>query len=105
MQILVRTDKNVSGREAVTSYIEGVINASLSRFGTHLTRVEAYLSDENGQGKAGGKDIRCVLEAKIQGRQPVAVSNDAGTVHDAVQGAASKMESVLSTAIDKLKHM
>lgn len=104
MQIHVRTDHHVSGREAVATHIEGLINGSLGRFSDQITRVEAHISDENGPGKGGGDDIRCVLEARVNGRPPMAVTNNAGTVHDSVAGAVDKMETMIATAIDKMKH-
>lgn len=104
MQILVRTDNHISGREAVAGHVEGVIEGTLARFREHLTRVEAHLSDENGE-KGGDRDIRCVLEARVQGRPPLAVTNEAGTLHEAVTGAANKMASSLATVIEKMKRV
>ena len=49
MQIQINTDKNVVGDEKFTEQATQVIVAKLGRFREQLTRVEAHLSDENGQ--------------------------------------------------------
>lgn len=103
MQILVQTDNHIDGRESVSSYVESVIQGTLNRFDSHLTRIEAHLSDVNGD-KGGADDVHCVLEARVEGRKPVAVTNSAGNLHDAVAGAAHKMEHRLSTLVEKMKH-
>jgi hypothetical protein len=45
---------------------------------SHITRIEVHLSDENGK-KEGHNDIQCILEARIEGRDPIAVRCDADT--------------------------
>jgi hypothetical protein len=47
-----------------------------------------HLSDENGK-KEGYNDIQCILEARIEGRDPIAVRCDADT-KNAVLGAIDK---------------
>ena len=90
MQVQVSTDHNIEGHEVFTGQIRGVVESALSRFSDHITRVEVHLSDENSR-KSGQDDKRCMLEARLEGRQPIAVTHQAATLDEAVSGAADKM--------------
>ena len=74
---------------------------ALARFAEHVTRVEVHLSDENA-GKSGPNDQRCLLEARLEGRQPVAVTEHAATMHQALQGAAQKLARLLDSTLGRL---
>jgi hypothetical protein len=96
MHVEVRTDaRTTADVAAVTAAVE----AGLSRFKERITRVEVHLSDVNGP--KGGRDCRCALEARPSGRQPVAVTSEADTPDDAVEGAVEKMSSLLATAFGR----
>ncbi len=102
MLIQVNTDNHISGREALTTRVEATVESALTRFSDRITRVEVHLSDENGR-KSGPDDKRCVMEARLQGRQPVAVTHLAATIDDAVSGAADKMTSALDSTLGRLR--
>ncbi len=101
MQVLINTDHNIDGRESLAAWITEVIQSSLSRVSAHVTRVEVHLNDEDGP-KRGQNDKRCVMEARLEGRQPIAVTEHASTLHAAINGAAEKLthlvEGVLARA-------
>lgn len=101
MQIQVHTDNHIEGREALVSHVETVVGDTLRHFRDRLTRVEIHLGDEN-SGKAGGHDKRCVMEARPKGHPPVAVTEHAGSVHEAINGAARKLKAVLETTLGRL---
>jgi len=101
MQIQVNTDRNVEGREALAAQVEAMVTKSMSHFSGHVTRVEVHLSDENGD-KHGQNDKRCMMEARVEGRQPTAVTCEAATLTQAVAGAADKLKSVLESTLDRL---
>ncbi|MFO7525378.1 MAG: HPF/RaiA family ribosome-associated protein [Ignavibacteriaceae bacterium] len=98
MKILFNTDKNVSGNQAIRSSMIDIISEDLSRFDDNITRLEVHLSDENGK-KSGQTDKRCVIEARLQGMHPIAVTNHADSPELAVTGAVDKLKS----SIDKIK--
>ena len=87
MQIQINTDKHIDGNEAMSSHIEAVVENAVRHMKDSLTRVEVHLEDENG-GKTGIDDKRCLMEARLRSHQPVAVSHRAGSIHQAVDGAA-----------------
>jgi len=94
VQIQVNTDHNIHGGEKLATYVTTELASSLSRFDRWLTRVEVHFSVD-----AAGRtdDNRCVIEARPAGAQSVAVTHHAGSVDDAYNGAAQKMEKVLET--------
>ncbi len=100
MQIQVNTDKNIEGHEALVGQVEAMVAKSLSHFRAHITRVEVHLSDENGD-KSGQRDKRCMIEARLEGRQPTAVTNEAATLLQAVAGAANKLKSSLESTLER----
>jgi hypothetical protein len=102
MQIQVNTDHNIPGHEELVSEVETSVLNSVQRFGKQITRVEAHLSDDNGN-KGGATDKRCVLEARIEGHQPVVVSHQAETLKQAYTGASTKLKSALTSALEKLR--
>lgn len=105
MKIQINTDKNIPGHEALAHSVETILEQVLARFSDQVTRIEVHLSDENSAAKAGMPDKRCLLEARLAGRQPVSVSEQAQTVEQAVKGAAQKMVSSLESETGKLgKH-
>lgn len=102
MHIQINTDKNVSGHEARAQSISETLTRILSRFDEQITRVEVHLSDENSATKSGAPDKRCLLEARIAGRQPSSVSEHANTAEQAVVGAAHKMVRLLESELGKV---
>lgn len=103
MQVHVSTDRNIEGDQAAIGYITGLVNAALSRVSDRITRVEIHLSDENSD-QRGGTDVRCLIEARMQRRRPVAVTHQAATVDQAVNGAAGKVARLIEGRIDRARN-
>ncbi|MCB2021179.1 MAG: HPF/RaiA family ribosome-associated protein [Burkholderiaceae bacterium] len=101
MQIQVNTDKHIDGSEAVAAHVEAVLQRTLRHLRDHVTRVEVHLSDENA-GKGGIDDMRCLLEARLQRLQPVAVAHQAGSLHQAIDGAADKLRAALEATLGRI---
>ena len=103
MQIQVNTDHNIAGHEALTTQVTATVESALSRFSKHITRVEVHLTDENAA-KSGVNDKRCLMEARIEGRQPLAVSDSAATVDKAIHGALHKLTSLIESTLGRAEH-
>jgi len=101
MQVQINTDHNIEHHDALTQQVNGVVDAAMGRMADHISRVEVHLSDENSDKKGGNHDIRCVMEARLDGHQPLAVTYQADTVHQAVDGAAHKLTRLLRSTIDR----
>lgn len=102
MQIQLNTDNHVHGEASLADWTERELRDRLRRFADHVTRIEVHLSDVNGA-RPGEQDKRCKLEARLAGRQPLAVSHDAGKVADALHGAAEKLVRALDSTLGKLR--
>lgn len=101
MQIQVNTDHNIDGRDTVTNYVRGVVAEAVSHFSNHITRVEVHLGDENGT-KSGKDDKRCMMEARVERRHPIAVTHHAATLDEAIDGAATKLKRSLEHDLERL---
>jgi len=102
LKIQLNTDKNITGDERLQSYLSSLIENELSRFSDHITRIEVYLADENGQ-KKGANDKRCTLEVRLEGRQPLAVTSHANSVEKAVNDALDKLRASIETIYNRVK--
>jgi len=100
MQIQVNTDRNIQGDATLLRSVEGIVSHALARFAEELTRVEVHLSDINAA--KGGRDIRCVIEVRFSGMQPLTVDGLADDVDRAVRDVVGKAERALETRIGKL---
>jgi hypothetical protein len=101
MIIQFNTDKTIAGDQRHQEYFTSQIEDGLKRFKSHLTRIEVHLSDQNGK-KEGIHDILCVLEARLEGSPPVAVSHKADTVEKAVSGGIQTLKSTLDKILDRM---
>jgi ribosome-associated translation inhibitor RaiA len=104
MHILVNSDHRITGTEALTERVEGVVADAIGHFADRITRVEVHLSDVNGD-KQGDNDKRCMLEARVGGLKPIAVTHQAAHMAEALHGAAEKLERALSHALERLDEM
>ena len=100
MKIQINTGHNIDGSEAMSRHAESVVEKSLSHLSSHVTRVEVHVSDENNE-KGGTGDKRCVMEARLEHHQPIAVTADAGSAHEAINAAAEKLKQALGHTIDR----
>jgi ribosome-associated translation inhibitor RaiA len=103
MTIQFNTDNNIKGSEELRKPLIALISEELSRFSAQITRLEVHLSDEDGP-KNGLNDKRCMLEARLEGRQPIAVTNHANDHEQAVSGAIDKLKTSLDTIFGRLRN-
>ena len=101
MQVQI-TDRNIEGHEALVIQVSGVVEGALSRLSDHITRVEVHLSDENSDKKGGNDDLRCTMEARLEGRKPIAVTHQGATLDQAVDGATDKLTRSIDSALGRL---
>ncbi|HYF02008.1 MAG TPA: HPF/RaiA family ribosome-associated protein [Patescibacteria group bacterium] len=101
MNILVHTGNHMQGREELNVNVADAIGRSLERFSDRISRIEVHLADENSSNKEGGDDKRCMIEARLDGMQPIAVTHHAASIDQAVRGATDKIKRTLDHHIDK----
>ena len=61
-----------------------------------------HVSDENGN-KSTPNDKKCVIEARVEKKQPFAVTATADSREKAFFEALEKMQRVLDTTLEKIK--
>ena len=103
MQIQVHCDKHIKNDVRLEEWVNTTVKDRLDLFEEDITRVDVFLSDENG-GKSGPNDKRCKMEARPKGHQPLIVTEDADSVDRAVEGAAEKLQHALEHLFGKLRN-
>ncbi len=101
MQIQISSGHNIEIHGALATEISGLVEGALGRYSDQITRVEVHLSDENSDKKVGHDTMRCMLEARLEGRQPIAVTHQASTVDQAVDGAADKLTRLIESTLER----
>jgi hypothetical protein len=79
------------------------VKNALGRINGHIMRVEVNLSDENSDMKGGKDEMRCLMEARLEGYRPIAVNHRAMTLGQAVEGAADKLTRSVENSLGRLK--
>jgi ribosome-associated translation inhibitor RaiA len=103
MQIQINTDSNVDVSDQLAERVKTELESTLSRFIDRITRIEIHMSEENA-GRVGGTDMRCMVEARPAGQQPVAVTHHAASVGEACSGAVQKLETLLESKYGRSNH-
>ncbi|MFS2007072.1 HPF/RaiA family ribosome-associated protein [Duganella sp. CT11-25] len=101
MQININADKTIDRHASLDQHVQSVVSNALHRFGEQITSVEVHLSDNLGQKSADG-DNRCLMEARLTGYKPIAVSDHAATLHQAIGGSADKLKRAIDSALGRL---
>jgi ribosomal subunit interface protein len=104
MQVLVNADHTVNASESVTERVDSIVTDAVERFSNRITRIEVHLSDTNAD-KHGAADKRCTMEARVGGLAPIVVHHEAASMHDAIDGAADKLERALEHALSRLEDL
>jgi len=102
MKVQVNTSNDIENKETLERWAGEYLNEHLARFEQDLTSVEVQMSDENQGAKGGAVDKRCMMEARVNGRAPVAVTNYAPNQDLAFRGASEKLAHALDHAFGKL---
>ena len=102
MQVQINTDNSIEGQKALTDQVRSMVESSLSLISDHITRVEVHLSDENSH-KRSQNDKRCMMEARLEDHQPIAVTHQAATLDQAVGGAVHKLTRLIESTLERLQ--
>ena len=101
MHILLHSDLNTDGSQLMNEHFTGVVNGAMGRYGDRITRVEAHLSDADGQARSSAGEIHCTLEARLVGLDAVVVKAHAGNAHEAIDGAVRRLRRAVGAEIGK----
>lgn len=101
MQVLINSDHQIAAPADLPDQVRSAVEEGLGHLSRRITRVEVHLSDEN-SGKGGAADKRCLMEARIKGHEPVAVTETADNLDFAIRGAVKKLHKSVSHLFDRL---
>ncbi|MBN2041497.1 MAG: HPF/RaiA family ribosome-associated protein [Spirochaetes bacterium] len=102
MHIQINTGHNIKIHNTLIDKVSGIIRNSLSRFSSHITRVNVHLRDENSKRMAGHDVMRCMIEAHLEGRHPIAVTHQAAGLEKAVKGTSDKLAGMIGTIVERM---
>ena len=91
MNIEIRTDKNIINSDRLIDYVRTELKQEFQRYSEKITHFEVHLSDANGD-KGGEDDKRCMIEARVSGVKPIAVTHKADNIDQAIHGAIEKLQ-------------
>jgi ribosome-associated translation inhibitor RaiA len=103
MKVRIAHDDHIRSSQERSEEIERLVRGHLSRFGELITSVQIHLSDDNGP-RVTPDDRRCLIEARLAGREPIVVSHRADSLMQAVGGAASRLERAIDQSRDRRRH-
>jgi hypothetical protein len=101
LYIQIHTDNQIDHDRARNAKIEEQVRDRLKRFNGRITDIEIHVSDGNAP-RNGSADLKCTLEARVNGIAPIAVSEHGSTVDRAVMAAAKTAVSALDRQLGKL---
>src|SRR3954470_2228488 len=81
--IQIHADNQVESDNGRDGRLEEQIRQRLARFEDRITDVEVHVSDINGS-RGAHSDLRCTLEARVNGLPPIAVAEEGDNVDRAV---------------------
>jgi hypothetical protein len=102
MKVQVNTSNDVENKESLERWASDYLNEHLGRFDQDITSIEVQLTDENHGAKGGAVDKRCMMEARVNGIKPIAVTNFAPNQDIAFRGAADKLIKAIDHEFGKL---
>jgi hypothetical protein len=94
VEILVGTDRRVPERDELLAFVGFEVLAGLGPCASRVSDVHVHLSAETGC-RIGPVSMRCRLEVRPEGHEPLAVMHRALSRDDAVRGAVEDMRGVL----------
>ncbi len=97
MKVQLNTDVHINGNEALAAQVSATVEQARERLREQVTRSEVHLSEENAV-KRGQQDHRRMLEARLEGRQTVTVTDHAAMLEQATHDAAQKLARMLGSA-------
>ncbi len=92
---------NLQTSAAIEAWVRRKLVGVFRRYGAKMTAIEVHFEDVNGT-KRGDNDARCVMEARVNGREPVAIRARADDLYAAIDAAARKLDAAICRAVERI---
>lgn len=99
LPILIRPG-NLQTSSAIEAWVHRKLVGAFRRYGSNMTAVEVHFEDVNGP-KHGAADARCVMEARVNGRSPIAVQARADDLYGAIDAASRKLDAAIARVVER----
>ena len=100
MLIEVRTDGNINGGEQFFDRVKAELRTALHRYGDRIRRLDVHFSDAVGN-KTSHDDKCCMIEARLDDREPIVVTHQESSMDQAIHGAVHKLKKSIDSALGK----
>src|SRR5690606_28803930 len=102
MQIQINSDKNINVSSDLKQDYKEKTEKKLERFENIISRIEVHLSDENSE-KSGLNDKKCLIEARMENRQPIIVTDTSDVIEKSFASALNKLRRKLDSIVGKMR--
>lgn len=92
---------NLATSPAIETWVRRRLASAFRRYGASMTAIEVHFEDVNGP-KRGKDDARCMMEARVNGRTPIAVRAHADDLYSAINSAAKKLGAAVGRAVERI---
>lgn len=99
MQVQIRWGK-LDKSDALGEHVHEQIDHALRHYKARFSRVVIHLHDDN-ESKGGPHDKRCVIEARPNGAEPLAVEGTGSDLYKTVSAVANKLERAVRHFVDR----
>ena len=90
MNVQVNSDRKIEGSQAQNTWATEVVQGAIAHRSAHVTHVEPHLNVAEGA-KGAPREVCCMIEARLEARQPVAVTQHGPALDPAVRQAPQKL--------------
>ena len=104
MQIQVHSNHTVNTSASLEEWARRELGQALDRFADEISCLEVHLSDINSD-RVSEDHKRCMIEARLHGREPLAVNHQAPRLDEALYGACDKLTRSLDSTLGKARDL
>src|SRR3954454_11374409 len=71
----IHTDNYIQSSERLKTQVEALVASAVDRFADRISRARSPLGEENSDTRGGAADTGCMMEPRLDGRPPLAVTH------------------------------
>ena len=91
---------DIDHSDAISSHATDCVEAAMTHFVKKVTRVEVHLRDDK-QNRTGPDDLRCMMEVRLAGEQPMTVDARGGDIYAVIKVCADKLNRAVKRKLER----